>query len=97
MDINWKEFGLVALFGAVGGALSLVYSLTVGNPPVISPLPWGIFAYTFLGAASGPLGVYLIAKTDTQRHAIHCLMFAAACGFSWAPILDGTSGLGREQ
>ncbi len=91
MDINWKEVGLVTVFGGLGGALSLVYSLTVGNPPAIQ-LPWGLLAYIFLGMGAGYLGVYVIAKTDT-RQLTHCLGFAVACGLSWAPIMDATTAL----
>lgn len=96
MSVDWKEIGLVALAGLIGGEVSLVYSLTVGNVPAIEPLPWGVFSYAFLGLAAGLFGVYLLAKTDT-RHAIHCLMFAAACGMSWAPIFDGASALVQQN
>lgn len=96
MEVNWKEVGLVALAGAIGGALSLIYSMTVGVPPVIEAFPWGFFAYLALGAGAGVFGVYLVAKTDT-RYAIHCLAFAAACGVSWAPIFDGTSALVKNN
>jgi len=96
MEVNWKEVGLVALAGAIGGALSLTYSMTVGVPPVIEVFPGGIFAYLALGAGAGVFGVYLVAKTDT-RHAIHCLAFAAACGVSWAPIFDGASALVKNN
>lgn len=96
MDVNWKEVGFVALAGAIGGALSLIYSLTVGVPPVIEALPWGFFAYLALGAGAGVFGVYLVAKTDTRQFA-HCLAFALACGVSWAPIFDGTSALVKNN
>jgi len=92
MNVNWKEVCLVAVSGAVGGLLSLIYSVTVGVPPVIKPFPVGFLAYLALGAAAGVFGVYLIAKTDTKQ-AVHCLVFAGACGFSWAPVFDGVSAL----
>lgn len=95
-NIDWREVGLVTLAGALGGAVSLVYSITVGNAPVVAPLPWGAPAYAVLGATAALLGVYLIAKTDT-RHAYHCLVFAVACGISWAPIFDGASALVRQN
>lgn len=76
--------------------MSLIYSLTVGVPPVIGAFPWGFFAYLALGAGAGVFGVYLVAKTDT-RDIVHCLVFALACGVSWAPIFDGTSALVKNN
>lgn len=96
MDVNWKEVGLVASAGAMGGFLSLIHSLTVAVPPVIEAFPWGLIAYLALGAGAGVFGVYLVAKTDTQ-HTTHCLAFALACGFSWAIIYDGTSALVKNN
>lgn len=92
MSVNWKEVIHIAIAGVIGGELSLVYSFTVGTPPVIVPWPVGILAYAFFGLVAGLFGVYLLAKTDTSQ-VMHCLMFAVACGFSWVPILDATSAL----
>lgn len=95
MSINWKEAGFITLAGGVGGGLSLVYSITVGNPPTLE-LPEGLFAYIFLGMGAGFLGVYLIAKTDTSQ-LTHALGFAIACGLSWAPIMDATTALVKQN
>lgn len=96
MDVNWKEVGLIAGAGAIGGFLSLIYSLTVGVPPVTETFPWAFLAYLALGAGASVIGVYLIAKTDTRQVA-HCLAFAIACGVSWAPIFDGASALVKNN
>lgn len=96
MDAKWREFSYISGAGGIGGMLSLVYSMTVGTPPLVDPLPWGVFAYAFLGAGAAFLGVYLIAKTDTN-HVSHCLAFAVACGVAWAPVFDGTSALVQQN
>lgn len=72
MKIDLKEVGLVFFAGAIGGLLSLVYSLTVGKPPLIDGIWLAIPAYMFLGSGTGYLGVYVLARTDT-RHVTHCL------------------------
>lgn len=92
MEINWKEIGWVALAGALGGSLSLVYSFTRGVPPSVSPQFLALPAYLFLGAGAGLLGVYVLAKTDT-RQTMHCLGFSLACGLSWAPVFDASTAL----
>ncbi|MGI0117507.1 hypothetical protein [Zooshikella sp. RANM57] len=95
MNINWKEIVFITVAGGIGGCLSLVYSITVGNPPTVE-LPVGILAYIFLGMGAGFLGVYVIAKTDTSQFA-HALGFAIACGLSWAPIMDASTALIKQN
>lgn len=92
MEINWKELTAVAVAGALGGGLSLIYAYTRGAPPSVSPafLAWP--AYLLLGAGAGLLGVYVLAKTDT-RQVMHCLGFALACGLSWSPVFEASSAL----
>jgi hypothetical protein len=89
---DWKFAGYIVAFGAVGGAVGLVWSLTLGNKPAVDTFPWGIPAYLILGATAAFLGVYMIAKTDL-RNVPHAFGFALACGISWAPVLDAGSAL----
>lgn len=95
MTINWKEVGLVAVAGALGGVLSWIYSEAVQSPLGLgwfgSPL-----ASIGLGAGAAVLGVYMVAKTDMST-GIHALVFALACGFSWKPVLEGASALVETQ
>ncbi len=96
MNINWREIGFICIAGGIGGILSLVYTVTVGNTPYIPPSFLGVFAYIFFGMAAGYLGVYVIARTDTTKMA-HALGFALACGLSWAPVIDASGALVQQH
>jgi len=91
MNVDWREVRLVAAAGAVGGFLSWVYAEVLGTPIGLGGA-WSFLAALCLGTGAGILGVYLVAKTDMQA-AVHGLVFAMACGFSWKPVLEATGAL----
>ena len=91
-----KEIIYIMIAGGCGGIISLIYSITLGNSPVIPILPWGILSYICLGITSGYIGVYLLAKSDT-RNFTHCLGFALVCGIAWAPVIDGGTALVKQH
>lgn len=99
MIINWSSnvsmASMIAIAGGVGGLMSFVYTLASGGTLSLS-LPWGWLGYMFLGMGTGYLGVYLVAKTDTS-HRMHALGFAMACGISWAPIMQASSALIKQN
>ena len=97
MNVNWREMSQIAGAGALGGAVSIIYSITTGTPPVLAPFPFGVIAYAILGSVSALIGVYVLAKTDTTNHAIHCIVFSIVCGVFWAPIFDGASALVKNN
>jgi hypothetical protein len=77
--------------GAVGGILSWIYSITVGDPfhedsivAIASAVP--------LGMGAGFVGVYVLANSDTRALA-RTLGIAMLCGMFWKPVYDA----GREQ
>lgn len=77
--------------GAFGGLLSWLYTVTVGNPPVVEK-PWALPASILLGVGASLIGVYLIAGTDTTR-VMRCAAFAVLCGFCWKPVYDAGHAL----
>lgn len=91
MNVDWKEVGHVAAAGAIGGLLSWIYSLVIGTPIGLGSVG-SFLAAICLGSGAGILGVYLVAKTDMQA-ALHGLVFAMACGFSWKPVYEASGAL----
>lgn len=96
MNIDFKEIGLIASAGAIGGGISTIYAKVKGVPLVIELFPWGLAAYLVLGAIAAILGVYLVARTDTKQ-INPCLAFSIACGIFWAPIFEGASALVEKR
>lgn len=92
--VSWREFGLVIIFGGIGGFLSWIYIITVGQP---LPQTWwkAILASIALGMGAGFIGVYVIANSDT-RALFRCLGFALLCGFSWKPVYDAGGALIKQ-
>lgn len=78
--------------GAIGGALSWVFAVTIGVPPVLSHWWLAVPAAMLLGAGAAYIGVYLLASSDTAQ--VHrCLAFALLCGVAWKPVWDAGTAL----
>jgi hypothetical protein len=86
----WEELGSVAAAGAVGGALSWIYSAAVGQTllPWYSRLPASILC----GAGASIVAVYVLANSDLRgkQSFVRGLAFALVCGFAWKPVYDAT-------
>ncbi|HEV3458179.1 MAG TPA: hypothetical protein VHG32_16560 [Thermoanaerobaculia bacterium] len=88
-------FGILGA-GAFGGALSWVYSITLGLPLHLGGTV-AVLASILLGAGAAVLGVYVLANTDLGQVG-HALAFAVLCGFSWQIIYQaGQSTVNRLQ
>lgn len=88
-------FIFVLASGAVGGLLSWVYSLAVGNRLSLSG--WqAVGASVALGVGASWIGVYLLAHTDTSDLA-RALAFALLCGFAWKPVFDAGTALVEKR
>ena len=94
-NVNVKEVSAILGFGAIGGLLSIVYSVTVGQP-IPSYGWWTTPACALLGMFAAFIGVFVIANTDT-RDFLRCLGFALLCGFSWKPVYDAGAALVTQQ
>jgi len=92
---HFKEGVIITIAGGIGGLLSFTYAIASKSELAIG-LPWSLPAYVFLGMGAGYLGVYLIAKTDTS-HLHHALGFSVACGLSWAPIMNASNALIKQN
>lgn len=78
--------------GAVGGALSWVFAITIGVRPVLNQVWLAVPATMLLGAGAAYIGVYLLASSDTAQ--VHrCLAFALVCGVAWKPVWDAGTAL----
>ena len=86
---------LVAGAGGIGGFLSWVYAITVGQPPMLHSL-LAIPASIALGAGAAFVGIFALAHTDT-RVLTRCLAFAVLCGLSWKPIYDAGNALVKQS
>ena len=92
--VSWREFGLVVMFGGIGGFLSWIYIITVGQP-LLQTWWKAIPASIVLGMGASFIGVYVIANSDT-RALFRCLGFALLCGFSWKPVYDAGGALIKQ-
>ncbi|HEY0160039.1 MAG TPA: hypothetical protein VGF28_22320 [Thermoanaerobaculia bacterium] len=91
-----KEFYGILGAGAFGGALSWLWSITLGAPLKLEPAVAAI-ASVILGAGASVIGVYLIANTD-RKDIGRALAFAILCGFSWQIVYEaGSSTLERRE
>lgn len=78
--------------GAVGGALSWIFAVTIGVPPFLAQWWQAVPATMALGSGAAFVGVYLLASPDTTQMP-RCLAFALICGFAWKPVWDGGTAL----
>jgi hypothetical protein len=91
-----KDFYGILGAGAFGGALSWLWSITLGAPLKLQPTVAAI-ASIILGAGASVIGVYLIANTD-RKDIGRALAFAILCGFSWQIVYEaGSSTLDRRD
>jgi hypothetical protein len=91
-----KDFYGIFGAGAFGGALSWLWSITLGAPLKLEP-PVAAIASMILGAGAAIIGVYLLANTD-RRDIGRALAFAILCGFSWQIVYEaGSSTLERRE
>src|SRR5258708_6716712 len=81
--------------GAFGGALSWVYSITLGLPLHLQGV-YAVLASILLGAGAALFGVYLLANTDL-RNVAHALVFAVLCGFAWQIVYEAASSMLSRQ
>lgn len=88
-NTRWRDPGLVALFGGIGGLTAWVWLYAIGTPPDEGIA--GVFTNIFLGIIAGFIGVYVL-KVDASRFLTHTLALALLCGFAWKPTLEA----GRE-
>lgn len=93
-----KEIGMVLLFGALGGILCWIYSLSVGETlpfKTMHPL-WAIISSISLGAGAGGIGIYVIFNSDS-RDIRRFLFIALLCGFSWNPVYEAGGALINQK
>lgn len=82
---------MVVAAGGLGGILSWIYSLSVGEPLSLSLVPAFLSAIV-LGMGAAFIGVYVLANSDTQT-LMRTLGFALLCGFCWKPVFDAGKAL----
>ena len=87
---DWRPAAVVALFGAVGGLTAWVWSVTLGEPLVVSTLG-AVAGNVFFGMVAGFVGIYALIR-DPSRTLLHSLALALLFGFVWKPTLEA----GRE-
>lgn len=91
---EWKQMGMVALFGAAGAVLAVLASLLLN--PMAEPVGYVLLLSTALGAGAGLVFVFAIANTDrTDRPRM--LTLALVAGFFWEPVWEGARALVVSQ
>ncbi|MDH3254530.1 MAG: hypothetical protein OEM62_06020 [Acidobacteriota bacterium] len=90
-QVDWRAAIWVVGFGGVGGLLSWVWSITVGEP-ISDSTTKAIAAALVLGMGAGFVGVYVLGNSDTKV-LLRTLGFALLCGFSWKPVFEAGQAL----
>jgi len=85
--MEWKTFGSVFGFGAIGGLASWCIQLLIGVAPYNKPAYLVLPLLVVVGGIAAALGVFLIANSDTKELK-HTLAFAIACGVFWQPVIQ---------
>ncbi|NET58807.1 MAG: hypothetical protein F6K47_22455 [Symploca sp. SIO2E6] len=87
-EIMMKNLINIAILGAIGGFIGVLFNLWLGNPSRFN-IPLDLLVASLLGAGASLIFVFLIANTDRSDTA-RLLTLALLGGFAWQPVWEGS-------
>lgn len=94
-ELPWSELrlvGVLAGFGSLGGFVSWIYAVTIGEPLPLD-MPGAIAASVAVGAFAGVIGVLLLANIDSTKAFTRTVAIALVFGFFWKPTIEASKAL----